>query len=109
MANPYGAPITLQRAKAAAAAAVQEAQRHGWAMAIAVVDPNGDLVYLEKMDDTQLGSTVVCQQKARAAARFKRSTRAFQDMLKAGGEGLRVFRIEGAVPVAGGLPIVVDD
>ncbi len=50
---------------------------------------------------------VVCQDKARSAARFKRPTKAFQDMLAAGGEGLRVLRIKGAVPVDGGLPIMM--
>ena len=32
----------------------------------------GDLVYFEKMDDTQVGSVQVAQAKARSAARFKR-------------------------------------
>ena len=59
------------------------------------------------MDDTPVGSTVVCQEKARSAARFKRPTKAFQDMLAAGGEGVRVLRIKGAVPVDGGLPIMM--
>jgi uncharacterized protein GlcG (DUF336 family) len=64
-------------------------------------------VYYEKMDDTPLGSTIVCQEKARSAARFKRPTKAFQDMLAAGGEGTRVLRIQGAIPVDGGLPITI--
>src|ERR1700752_1241367 len=77
-------------------------------MAAPVVDPAGDLVYFEKMDDTQLGSVGVSQDKARASARFKRPTKGFQDMLRAGGEGLRVLRILGAVAVEGGLPLVID-
>jgi uncharacterized protein GlcG (DUF336 family) len=104
----YGPGITLENARKAAAAALAEVRRNNWTMAVAVVDPNGDLVYFEKMDDTPLGSTIVCQEKARSAARFKRPTKAFQDMLAAGGEGIRVLRIKGAVPVEGGLPIVVD-
>jgi uncharacterized protein GlcG (DUF336 family) len=55
-----------------------------------------------------VGSVTVAVDKARSAARFKRATKAFQDMLASGGEGLRVLRIKGAVPVEGGLPIVVD-
>jgi uncharacterized protein GlcG (DUF336 family) len=82
-------------------------RKNSWTMAVAVVDGNGDLVYYEKMDDTPLGSTIVCQEKARSAARFKRPTKAFQDMLAAGGEGVRVLRIKGAVPVDGGLPIMM--
>ena len=103
----YGPSISLDNAKKAAAAALAEVRKNSWTMAVAVVDANGDLVYYEKMDDTPLGSTVVCQEKARSAARFKRPTKAFQDMLAAGGEGVRVLRIKGAVPVEGGLPIMM--
>src|SRR4051794_21017522 len=77
----YGLSITLDDAKRVAAAALKEAAANQWTMAVAVVDPHGDLVYFEKMDDTPLGSTTVCQDKARSAARFKRPTKVFQDML----------------------------
>ena len=108
MPEPYGMPITIDNAKKAAAAALAEARKNNWTMATAIVDPAGDLVYFEKMDDTQLGSVGVSQDKARSSARFKRPTKGFQDMLTAGGEGLRVLRILGAVAVEGGLPLVVD-
>src|ERR1043166_8252035 len=103
----YGPSISLDNARKVAAAALAEVRKNNWTMACAVVDTNGDLVYYEKMDDTPLGSTIVCQEKARSAARFKRPTKAFQDMLAAGGEGVRVLRIKGAVPVDGGLPIMM--
>jgi uncharacterized protein GlcG (DUF336 family) len=103
----YGPSISLEDAKKVAAASLAEVRKNSWTMAVAVVDGNGDLVYFEKMDDTPVGSTVVCQEKARSAARFKRPTKTFQDMLTQGGEGLRVFRIKGAVPVDGGLPIMM--
>ena len=105
--NPYGPNITLDDAKKAAAPAVAEARRNDWAMAVAVVDTGGDLVYFEKMDDTQTGSVVVAIAKARSAALFKRPTKTFQDTLAGGGEGLRVLRLEHAVPVEGGLPLVM--
>jgi uncharacterized protein GlcG (DUF336 family) len=104
----YGLSITLENAKKVATAAIEEARANQWTMAVAVVDTHGDLVYFEKMDGTPLGSTVVCQDKARSAARFKRPTKAFQDMLAGGGDGGRVLRIKGAVPVEGGLPILND-
>src|SRR5881392_2378375 len=104
----YGPGISLDNAKKVAAAALAEVRKNNWTMAVAVVDSNGDLVYYEKMEDTPLGSTLVCQEKARSAARFKRPTKAFQDMLAAGGEGVRVLRIKGAVPVEGGLPIAIE-
>ena len=106
--QPYGAPITLEAAKTVAKPALAEAARNNWTMAVAVVDGAGDLVYFEKMDATQAGSVTVAIDKARSAARFKRPTKAFQDMLAAGGEGWRVLGLEGAVPVEGGVPIVVE-
>ena len=59
------------------------------------------------MDDTQVGSVDVAIAKARSAARFKRPTKAFQDALAAGGEGLRILALNGAIPVDGGVPLVV--
>lgn len=107
-ANPYGPPITLDDAKKAAAPALAEAAKNHWTIAVAIVDPWGTLVYYEKMDNTQLGSANVSIDKARSAARFKRPTKAFQDALAAGGEGLRILAIEGAVPVEGGFPLIME-
>ena len=108
MSNAYGAAVRIETAKKAAAAALAEARRNNWTMAVAVVDPGGHLVYFERMDDTQAGSATVAQDKARSAALFKRPTKAFQDTLAAGGDGFRVLGIRGAVPVEGGLPLIVD-
>ena len=106
--SSYGPSITLDVAKQTAAAALGEARAHSWKMAVAVVDTAGLLVYFEKMDDTQAGSVLMAQAKARSAALFKRPTKAFQDTLAAGGDGLRVLGLEGAVPVEGGVPLIVD-
>jgi glc operon protein GlcG len=106
--SSYGPAITLDGAKKAAAAALAEARANGWSMAVAVVDTGGWLVYFEKMDDTQIGSVVVAQTKARSAVLFKRPTKALQDTLAGGGDGIRVLALEGAVPVEGGLPLVSD-
>ncbi|HZD95762.1 MAG TPA: heme-binding protein, partial [Candidatus Sulfotelmatobacter sp.] len=106
--NPYGPPISLENAKKAAAAAMAEAAKNHWNMAVAIVDPNGALVYYEKMDNTQIGSANVSINKARSAALFKRPTKAFQDALAGGGAGMRVLGLEGAVPVEGGLPLIAD-
>ena len=91
----YGPNINVETAKKIAAPAIAEARKNNWNMAIAIVDTAGDLVYFEKMDDTQNGSAHVCIAKARSAALFKRPTKDFQDTLAAGGEGLRVLRLEG--------------
>lgn len=103
----YGTPITVDAAKTAAAPAVAEARKNQWNMAIAIVDTAGDLVYFERMDDTQVGSVSVAIDKARSAARFKRPTKAFQDALAAGGEGLRILALQGAIPVDGGVPLLM--
>jgi glc operon protein GlcG len=108
MPPSYGAPITLDEAKRAAGPALTTAREHGWTMAVAIVDPSGNLVYFERMDDTQIGSCQVAVEKARSAAIFKRPTKDFQNTLAAGGEGLRVLRISGAVPVEGGVPLLRD-
>jgi uncharacterized protein GlcG (DUF336 family) len=60
------------------------------------------------MDHTQVGSTQIAIDKARSAARFKRPTKVFQDGLAGGGAGLRILALQGAIPVEGGVPLVVD-
>ena len=105
-APAYGTPIGVDNAKKAAAAAIAEARKNNFTMAIAVVDTAGNLVYFEKMDGTQTGSVNVSIDKARSAALFKRPTKAFQDIVAAGGVGLRILGLQGAVPVDGGIPLV---
>jgi glc operon protein GlcG len=105
-ANPYGLPVSLENAKKASAAAIAEAHKNNWTMAVAVVDPAGTLVYYEKMDNTQNGSANVAIDKARSAALFKRPTKAFADRIATGNAG--VLAVHGAVPVEGGIPLVID-
>jgi glc operon protein GlcG len=105
---PYGPSVTLEAAKKIVLPALAEARKNGWMMAVAIVDASGDLVYFERMDNTQLGSVDISIAKARSSARFKRPTKNFQDTLAAGGEGLRTLGLIGAVPVEGGFPLIVD-
>ena len=81
---PYGPPIDLATAKKVAAAAAAEATKRGWPMCISVVQPTGDLVYFERMDDCQYASITISQNKARAAARFRRPTVVFERLLAKG-------------------------
>ena len=75
-------------------------------MAIAVVSPAGDLTYFIKMDDTQLVSTTIAQNKAKTAARFRRESRAFFDQMESGHPYIATLDpIVAASP--GGIPIVV--
>jgi len=108
MPNAYGPPIALETAKKVAAPALAEAAKNNWNIAVAVVDPGGNLVYYEKMDNTQLGSAHVAVEKARTAAMFKRPTRAFQDALANGAENLRILGLPGVVPAEGGFPLLID-
>jgi glc operon protein GlcG len=103
---PYGMSISPDAAKKVAAAAIAEAHKNNWEMAVAVVDPAGYLVYFERMQDTQLGSVEVAIDKAKSAALFRRPTKAFQDIVAGGGEGLRMLKLTGAIPVEGGIPLV---
>ncbi len=103
----YGVPITLSRAKELAAAAVSEAMRRGWTFSIAITDPNGDLVYLERMDGTHLASWTISIDKARTAARFRRPTKVFFDLVEAGRVYITTLA-PGLVAVPGGVPIVED-
>ena len=105
---PYGLSITNDQAKKVADAALAPARANGWTVVVAIVDTGGFLVYLEKLDQTQVGSVAIAEDKARSAAIFKRPTKMFHERLARGGDGLIVLRLNGAIPVEGGLPIVVD-
>lgn len=103
----YGTPITVDHAKIAAAAAVAEAKKNGWKMAIAIVEPTGDLVYFEKMPGTQYASVAISQHKARAAATFRRPTKSFEERVAAAGPGITALTLDGMIASDGGVPIVV--
>ena len=98
--------ITLEAAKAMVAAGEKEARANGWNVAITVVDANGDLILFQKLDDTQAGSIAVSQGKARTAARFKRPTKAMEDMISGGRTAF--LAVDGIVPIQGGVPVIVD-
>jgi len=103
----YGPNVQLQQAKQVAKAAVLEAERLNLRVAVAIVDTAGHLVYFEKADDTQTASVEVAIAKARSASNFRRPTKVFEDAL-AGGR-TSILGLPGAVPVEGGLPIVLNN
>ena len=98
--------LTLEAAKLIAAAAQAEARKNQWTMVICIVDDGGHAIYLERMDGTQVASVVVAQEKAATAARFKRPTKALEDVV-AGGRTV-ILNLPGATPIEGGIPIVVE-
>jgi len=98
--------VTLDLAKKIAAAAEAEAKKNNWNAVIAIVDDGANLVFLERLDNTQLGSLEVAIQKAHTAISFKRPTKAYEDMV-AGGR-TAILGVPGIVPIEGGLPLIVD-
>ena len=84
---------------------VAESQKNGWRMAVAIVDNHGFLVYFERMADTQTASVDIAVDKAKAAAMFRRPTKAFEDGIAKGRNALLGLR--GATPIEGGVPIMV--
>ena len=99
--------LTLEAAKKVAAAAEEEAIKNKWAVVIAIVDEGGSLVYMQRLDETQIGSIEVAIQKAKTAVNFKRPTKALEDAVITGGRTV-VLSLPGAMPIEGGMPILVD-
>jgi glc operon protein GlcG len=106
MPNGYGASIGVETARKVAAAAVAESKKNGWAVAVAIVDTAGELVFFERIDNTQAGSIKVSQEKARTAARFKRPSKAFEDALVGGRQA--ILGLPDVVPLEGGIPLLID-
>jgi uncharacterized protein GlcG (DUF336 family) len=101
----YGAPIKLGMAAKMMAAAEAEAKKQKWPVAIAIVDSAGYLVLFQRLDNTQLGSVEVAQEKAKTAVMYRRPTKAFEERLAAGGADLKLLKLPG-LPLEGGLPII---
>ena len=102
----YGTPVTTAAAKKIAAGVIAECQKNSWNVAVAVVDPHGGLVYYERMEDTQTASFDIAIGKAKAAATYRRPTRAFADVINKGGPATAT--LPGVVASPGGVPIMVD-
>ncbi|HVA94983.1 MAG TPA: heme-binding protein [Candidatus Dormibacteraeota bacterium] len=99
--------LTLAVAKQIAAASEAEAMNHKFNMVIAIVDDGNNLLYLERMDDSQLASIRIAQGKAHTALAFKRPTKALEDAV-AGGRNA-IMTLPGGVLVQGGLPLFTPD
>jgi glc operon protein GlcG len=98
--------LTLELAKQIATAAENEAAANQWNMTIAILDNGGNLLYLARMDDAQIGGVEVAQLKARTALRFKRPSKAFEDALVGG--RMAILGFPDVIPVEGGIPFTVD-
>jgi glc operon protein GlcG len=107
---PYGAPLTLEQAKRVAAVAEQEARRvsQPLGVTIAIHDAGCNLLLLQRMDNTNLGTVNIAQDKSYTACAFRTSTKPAMDMLKGGSNGMIFTQLRGFTAVEGGMPIIVD-
>jgi glc operon protein GlcG len=105
--NPYGPPISAQRAQAALQAAVAEAAKHDWPMNIAVADSGANLVAFLRMDGALLASIAVAEHKARAAVKFRRPTKAFEDAVQKSDYKF-ALSVDDIIAARGGIPLVED-
>lgn len=97
--------LTLDGAKNIAEAAEAEAKKNNWSMVVAIVDASGGLVLFHKADGTRPSNVEFALAKARTAARFQRATKALDSAVTAG----RIqYLAADALPIEGGVPIVVD-
>ena len=101
---PYGAPISLERADTALAAAVADSKKRNWKLNCAVVDSGANLVSFKRMDGAQLGSIAIAEHKARAAAKYRRETKLFENGVQAGVTYL--LTLDDVIASRGGIPIV---
>jgi len=102
---PYGTAVNASTAKKIVAAVLAECQKNNWRVAAAVVDNHGFLVHFYMIDDTQTASSQIAVDKAKAAAMYRRPTRAFVDAIAKGGPA--IMTLPGVIASPGGLPIMV--
>jgi glc operon protein GlcG len=99
--------MTLETAKRVIAVAVAEAKsRNAPGAAIAVVDEGGNLVAVERLDNTFAAGANISIGKARTAALFKRPTKVFEDIINKGRTAMAT--LNDFTPLQGGVPITVD-
>jgi glc operon protein GlcG len=99
--------LTLDGAKKVIAAAVAEAKsRNAPGGAIAVVDDGGNLIALERLDNTFAAGANISIGKARTAALFKRPTKTFEDIINKGRTAMTT--LPDFTPLQGGVPILID-
>ena len=100
--------LTLEGAKKVIAAAVTEAKRvNAPGGSIAVVDDGGNLLALERLDQTFAASANIAIGKARTSALFKKPTKVFEEAIKAGRTSMVTLSgdLQNFTPLQGGIPL----
>jgi glc operon protein GlcG len=103
--TPYGPPVSAEKAQAAIAAAAAEAKKRGWTMNIAVVGGPGYLIAFLRMDNAQIASISIAEHKARAAAKYRRPTKVFEDAVQKGGLHY-IMTLDDVIASRGGIPLI---
>jgi uncharacterized protein GlcG (DUF336 family) len=99
--------LSLEDARRIAAAAEAEARQHGWAVAIAVVDDGGHLIWLQRLDGAAPIAAQIAPAKARTAALGRRESRVYEEMINGPRAAfLSAPGLDGMLE--GGVPIIVD-
>ena len=95
--------LTASDVQKMVAACKSEAARNKWAVAIAVVDDAGYLLYLERLDGAGPVTSEVATEKAVTAARTRRPSKFWEDRLK---ERPAFMKFPGVLPLQGGVPVM---
>jgi glc operon protein GlcG len=99
--------LNLDGAKKAIAAAVDYGKKNNApGGVIAVVDEGGNLMALERLDETFAMGATISIGKARTAVLFKKPTRFFEELINKGRTAMTA--VDGFTPLIGGIPIVID-
>jgi len=98
--------LTEADCEALTSAAVAEARRHQWVVAVAVVDDGGHLLRFVRMDGATPANAGIAVEKGRSAALSRRTTGSWQERVQSRRE---LMKMPGILPVQGGVPILVDD
>lgn len=100
---PYGPGISLDKADAVLAAAVAESKKRSWKLICSVVDSGGNMVSFKRMDDAQIASIDIAMHKARAAAKFRRETKIFENAIQT---YHYIGTLDDVIASRGGIPLV---
>ena len=98
--------LTLADCERIAAAAVAEARRNQWIVALAILDDGGHLLHFLRMDGATPANAAIAVEKARTAALSRRTSGSWEERVKAGRTSM--LKMPGILPVQGGVPILVD-
>lgn len=98
--------LTLADCERIAAAALAEAGRNQWNVAIAILDDGGHLLHFVRMDGATPANAAIAVDKARTSALSRRTSGNWEERIKAGRTAM--LKMPGILPVQGGVPILVD-